>query len=228
MLAKSTWIAIGLALSACGSRSEPAPPPAAAPGSSSLEQASASPTATKPEAAPRLRPPEVAFKEPQPWQSRKKDTPPVPPPDLAQETWRAFVNQNEPIQIKTPVWQLLPPKDTVELAMPAVSKFACAVTPLSIVADQNDFQTKLKGWILTRTLLCSDDGWHSWTEYAHGVRILPDGTREMFAVPQALLREREADSSVRQTYVLLRSDKENREATTGPPRILPNVPVDRD
>jgi hypothetical protein len=76
--------------------------------------------------------------------------------------------------------------------------------------------------------LCSNDGWHSWSEYAHGVRVLPDGTREMLPVPEALLREREADSSVRQTYVLLRSDKEQREATTGPPKILANVKVDED
>jgi hypothetical protein len=224
MLAKSIWIVVGLALAHCGSRAEPAAPQPAAPPT----LASAPLSAAKPEAAPRLRPPEAAFKAPQPWQSRKKDKPPVPPPDLAQETWRAFVNQNQPIQIKTPVWQLLPPKETVELAMPAVSKYSCVVQPLSIEAEQNDFQTKLKGWLLLRTLLCSDDGWHSWTEYTHGARISADGTREMFPMPQALLRERESDSSVRQTYVLLRSDKENREATTGPPRILPNVPVDED
>ncbi len=226
MTSQLKWIALGLALAHCGSRAEPpAPQPKAAP----LETAVAPPAAATPAAAPpALRPPEVPFKAPEAWQSRKKDAPPIPPPDVDAEVWRAFVNQNQPIQIKTPVWQLLPPRETVVLKMPEVSKFACVVLPLSIVSDANDFNTKLKGWLLSRTLLCSDDGWHSWTEYAHGAKIAADGTREMFTVPQASLREREADSSVRQTYVLLRSDKERREATTGPPRIVPDMQVDDD
>lgn len=221
------WIALGLALAHCGSRAEPpAPPqPRAAPLETTAPPPGAVPAAPAP---PQLRPPEVPFKAPEPWQSRKKDAPPIPPPDVDTEVWRAFVNQNEPIQIKTPVWQLLPPRETVALAMPAVSKFACVVTPLSMVSDANDFNTKLKGWVLSRTLLCSNDGWHSWTEYAHSAKIAAEGTREMFSVPQATLREREADSSVRQTYVLLRSDKERREATTGPPRIVPGMRVDED
>jgi hypothetical protein len=223
------WIALGLALAHCGSRAEPPAPPQ--PKAAPIETATAPPSAAAPAApaaATRLRPPQVPFKQPEPWQSRKKDQPPIPPPDVDQEVWRAFVNQNQPIQIKTPVWQLLPPKETVELAMPAVSKFACAVGPLSVVSDANDFNTKLKGWVLTRPLYCSDDGWHSWTEYGHGVKIGADGTRQMLDVPQALLREREADSSVRETYVLLRSDKERREATTGPPRVVPGMEVDED
>jgi hypothetical protein len=224
MKANSKWLALGLALAHCGSHTEPAPPQ---PSAAAAIQA-VPPSAATPQPKPRFRPPSVPFKAPQPWQSRKKGTAPIPPPDLGPETWRAFVNQNQPIQIKTPIWQLLPPQESVELAMPAASKFECVVTPVSFAVDQNDFGTKLKAWVLTRTMLCSDDGWHSWTEYGHGVRVLPDGTREMLPVPAALLRERDADSSVRQTYVLLRSDKEQREATTGPPRILPNVKVDED
>jgi hypothetical protein len=204
----------------CQKPREP-PPPSAATAPAALAKAEPTPP-------PALRPPEVLFVAPTPWQSRKPNTPPVPPPDIDAEVWRAFVTQNEPLQIKTPRWQSLPPRETVEVAMPAISKFRCVVTPLSVVSDANDFNTKLKAWVMTRQLLCSNDGWHSWTEYSHTARIPTDGEREMQLVPQALLREREPDQSIRQTFVLLRSDKEQLEATTGPPRILPGVKVDDD
>jgi hypothetical protein len=227
MRAHIQWIALGLALAHCGARAEPEPAAQAKVGETKAPLSAATPAATA-AAAPKLGPPEIPFVEPKPWHSYKKSVAEVPPPDLSQETWRAFVNQNQPIQIKTPIWQLLPPKETVALRMPEVSKYACVVTPLKVEYDQNDFQTKLKAWVLSRQLLCSDDGWHTWTEYQHGLRLLPDGTREMLAVPQALLREREADSSIRHTFVLLRSDKEVRDATTGPPKIIPGQKVDED
>jgi hypothetical protein len=220
-------IALGLALADCGTKdaatSEP-PPQAAQP----IQTASAPPSAAAPEPAPALKPPERLWKAPQPWQSRKPGTPPIPPPDLAPETWRAFVSQTDPIQIKTPLWQPLAPQDSVDLAMPPGSRFRCNVTPLSITADANDFGTKLKGWTLARTLTCSDDGWRSWTEYLHSTKVQPDGSREIGWVPQALLRERDPNGTIRHTFVVLRSDKEQREATTGPPKILPNVRVDED
>lgn len=228
MRAQLQWIALGLALAHCGPRAEPvrSRENVAPVGEAKAPLAAAVPAAPL---AEKLSPPDFPFVEPKPWRSTfKKNIPEVPPPDLSQETWRAFVNQNDPIQIKTPIWQLLPPKETVALKMPDVSKYACVVTPLKVEFDQNDFQTKLKAWVLTRSLLCSDDGWHTWTEYQHGMRILPDGAREMMAVPQALLRERDANNRIRHTYVLLRSDKEVREATTGPPRIVEGRKVDED
>ena len=199
--------------------------PAPAPQPEAAEQKALSAAAPQPQAA--LKPPQLPFQAPAPWVSRKGGDP-VQPPDVDAQVWRAFVTQNQPLQIKTPKWQSLAPRETVEVAMPEISKFRCVVTPLAIVADTNDFNTKLKAWVLTRRLLCSDDGWHSWTEYSHTTRILPDGTTEMQSVPQALLREREADESIRETFVLLRSDKEQLEAYTGPPRILPGVKVDED
>jgi len=218
MLLRVLTIAVAACASlGCQKSAEPPPPSAAQP--SAL---------TKTEPAPSLRPPEFPFVAPAPWQSRKKDAPAIPPPDVDAEVWRAFVTQNEPLQIKTPRWQALAPRETVEVAMPTVSKYRCVVTPLSIVTEANDFGTKLKAWVMTRRLLCSNDGWQSWTEYSHTARLPTEGEREMESVPQAFIREREPDQSVRQTFVLLRSDKEQLEATTGPPRILPGVRVDED
>jgi hypothetical protein len=168
----------------------------------------------------------VAFVAPQPWQAKREGAAPIAPPEL--ETWRVLVNQNQPPQIKTPRWQSLPPTETVELAMPAGSGFRCVITPLQVAADANEFGTKLKAWLLTRHLLCSGDDFRHWTEYVHPVRVLPDGARETPPESGALLRERDGDDAVRHTYVLLRSDTQTGEPTTGPPRILPGVVVDDD
>ena len=215
-LAACALLALG-----CQKPADPPPPTAATQQQQALASAAPAPP-------PALRPPEVPFVAPTAWQSRKPNVPPVPPPDVDAEVWRAFVTQNQPLQIKTPRWQLLPPRETVEVVMPEISKYRCVVTPLSVVSDANDFNTKLKAWVMTRQLLCSNDGWQSWTEDSHTVRLPTEGERDMGAVPQVLMREREADQSVRQTFVLLRSDKEQLEATTGPPRILPGVKVDDD
>jgi hypothetical protein len=221
-------IALGSGCLHC-TKSEPVPPPAA---TTPQPSAAAAPRAQGLAAA---APPRVEFVAPQPWQaqvqpwqSKKPDLTPVQPPDLAEEVWRAFVSQNEPIQIKTPRWQALPADQTVELQMAEDSHFRCQVTPLVITPEANDFNTKLKAWVMSRTLMCSDDGWKNWTEYSHTVHLAPGGERKMFAVPEALLRERQPDGSVRQTFVILRSDKEQRDATTGPPRILTGVEVDDD
>jgi hypothetical protein len=198
----------GVALVGCGSRAERGAAPAPTP-------------------APAHEPPKFEFVAPRAWQSKKQGSEPIAPPDLSLETWRVLVNQQQPIQIKTPHWQPLPAKETVELSMPDGSGFRCIVPPLVVTADANDFGTKLKAWLLTRSFICSGDGFRTWTEYEHRVRVLPDGSREEpVADTGALLRERGTDQVVRHTFVLLRTTPERREATTGPPKILPGVAVD--
>ena len=102
------------------------------------------------------------------------------------------------------------------------------MTPLQITAEHNDFNTKLLGWSLQRDLLCSADQWRSWTVHPHKLRVLPDGTRKTTVAGEVLFSERDPDQQVRETYVLVRDEPEQRQATTGPPRILPGVPVDDD
>jgi hypothetical protein len=220
------WAPLLLACSglSCGGRAEGGPQPSAAPAPAPQPAAAAQPLQQE----RKYEPPRLEFKAPVAWQSRKSGTPPIPPPDPSAEVWRVFVTQNEPLQIKTPKWQSLPPQENVEVAMPEGSSFRCMVSPLEIATDTNDFNTKLKAWVLKRVLTCSDDGWRNWTEYSHSVRVTPEGQRDMLAVPEALLRERMPDQSIKQSFVLLRSDKEIREATTGPPRILYDRVVDED
>lgn len=207
-------------LIACGSRDERATPASAARPAS---HAAAKPSA---DGARPSAPPAVAFAEPQPWQSAREGTEPIAPPPL--ETWRALVSQHKPHQIETPRWQPLPPKDTVALKMAPGSALRCVVTPLQMTADANDFGTKLKAWVLTRSLLCSGDRFRSWTEHVHSVRVPTEGSRATTAEAAVLLRERDAGAEVRHAFVSVRDDEERRAATTGPPRILPGVAVDED
>jgi hypothetical protein len=216
---------LALALNACGSGDERAASgsPAARPASSASSTPRPPPTG---EQARPSRPPEVAFVAAQPWQSTREGSAPLEPPPL--ETWRALVSQHRPQQTKTPRWQPLAPTDTVELAMPPGSRFRCVVTPLQVTAEANDFGTKLKAWVLARSLLCSGDDFRSWTEHGHGVRLPADGERAITSEATALLRERDAGSDPRHTFVLVRADEESRAAATGPPRVLPGVAVDED
>jgi hypothetical protein len=165
------------------------------------------------------------FSEPEPWKARSGDSV-VQPPDMNAETWRVLVNQTEPIQRKTPQWQALPARETVELAMPAGSKFRCMVPPLNVSSEGDDFGKHLEAWNFRRSFLCSTDDFRSWTETTLQVRMLPDGTRKVGAEAGLLLRDRSEDGAVRETYVLMRSDKEKLHATQGPPQIVADRAAD--
>ena len=207
-----------LALGGCGSdaaspKRDPAPAPTA---SGALTQA-----------PPSASPPSFAYSAPQPFRPNLADAPEVAPPDPAKEAWRALVSQSAPLQKKTPRWQALDAERSVELTMAEGSAFRCIVSPLSVTPEAEEFAKAPDAWVLARTLVCSSDGFRSWTEQAHVTRLLPDGTREITMQGGALLRERDAAGAVRESYVLLRSEPEKREATTGPARIVPgSVGVD--
>jgi hypothetical protein len=144
----------------------------------------------------------------------------VPPPDLTGETWRVFANREQPIQKETPQWQPVPAQLSVELNMPRGSGHRCLVNPVAVAAVPNDWGTKLEGWDLTRKLLCSSDEWRTWTEYPQRLLLSVDGTRTVAFQSEATLRERTASGEVTLTMVLFRSDKEERFATTGAPRVI--------
>ncbi|MET0341022.1 MAG: hypothetical protein ABW252_08465 [Polyangiales bacterium] len=175
--------------------------------------------------AARSAPPVAGFVAPRAWKPTWGDGPPVAPPDLDAETWRVFVNQFEPIQRETPTWQALPAREAITLRMPEGSRHQCVASPLEVVAQPDDFGSKLERWLLSRTVVCSSDGFATWSSHPHRVAIDADGTRRVLARTDALLQERARDGAVRESYVALRSDKEIRAASLGAPRILEGVEV---
>jgi hypothetical protein len=208
------WIGALVAVG-CGSHGDVAKPPApAAQHGDSAQRAS--------------KPPSFTFVAPVAWRSRRAGAPPIEPPDLAQETWSVLVNQNAPIQAKTPHWQALPAGETVELEMPAASHFRCIAAPLQVSAQANVLGTELKAWRFERHVLCSSDGWRSWSEAVHRVRVPIGGERVVGEDAGLLLREQDAAGGVRQTYVLLRSGPQHHDATTGPPQVLDGVAVEEE
>jgi hypothetical protein len=174
-----------------------------------------------------LRAPVFTFSAPSAWHSRRGDAA-VDPPDLARETWRVLVNQNQPIQAKTPHWQALPARETVELQMPPRTAFRCLVAPLDIATRANALGTELKAWLLARRVLCSSDGFRTFTESIHRVRVPIGAPREVGDDAGLLLREQDDAGRVRHTFVLLRSEPEPRAATTGPPRVIDGLAMDDD
>lgn len=209
----SIWCVLGFGLLGACSRTPKADAP---------QPSAAAPVA--PPAAGHV--PTFSFVPPQAWQSKKEGVPPVEPPDMAQETWRALVNQNDPIQFETPRWQPLPASETVELKMRPNSRYRCVVTPLQVEAAANGFQTKFKAWKMRRALLCSADDFLTWHESSLFVRVNADGTREAGPNAGALLRQwdQKDPNLMVHTTVVMRSDKQRLEATVGPPQILTNVP----
>jgi len=160
------------------------------------------------------------FEAPQPWKARVGDAT-VPPPDLDAETWRVLVSQTEPLQRKTPRWQSLPARETVEMAMPPGSRFRCVASPLVVKSEGDDFGKVLEAWHLKRSFHCSSDDFRTWTETLLQVRLDADGSRQLVGSDAGiLLRQRDEDGTVRETFVLMRSDKEKIHATTGPPKII--------
>ena len=209
-----------LALIGCNAKEDPSSQRVPAP---AVTQAVSSAPASASASAPASAPPAIAYVAATTWRSTRPGVPEVAPPVAANETWRVLVNQNQPLQKKTPLWQPLAAERSVELTMPERSAYRCLVTPLASTAHADDFGVKLEAWVLTRSLLCSSDGFRSWTEHGHVLRVRPDGSRDETLQASALLRERDADGRVRETYVVVRSTPEPRAATKGPPRVLPGV-----
>jgi hypothetical protein len=189
------------------------------------EQRSAEPASAPATTRPPL--PIAAFVAPEPFVPRLGDAEPVAPLDLSRETWRIFVERDAPLQRRTPRWQALPAERAVQVTMPAPSRFECHVTPAEVTAVTDDYATELRGWRILRSLVCSRDGFASWTQHPHRVRVELSGEREVEIPTHAYLRERIGDAE-HHIRIILRSDARTTSASVGPPRIVARTALDDD
>ena len=194
-------------LLACAACSGPAPAPAPQP---------PPPSAAKAEVVL----PTQAFEAPKPWTPLRGGGAPVSPPPISELTWQVFVEQYEPHQKPTPEWQPLPAAETVEVKMPAGSRIRCIAPPLRISPEPNDFGSELEAWFLAREVLCSSDGFQTFSAHPYRMHLGVDGKREVDYRSDGLLRERAADGTIIHTAVSLRPEAPRREATQGPPQVL--------
>lgn len=164
--------------------------------------------------------PTTPFVVPQPWKPTQGKGPAVLPPQAADHTWYVYVEQYEPRQKPTPQWQPLPAAETVEVKMPPGSSLRCIVPPLSIAPEPEESGFSLESWFLAREVLCSGDGFRTFSAHPFRMRLMPDGKRELVERSDGWLRERAADGSIVQTQVSLRPEAPRRDATQGPPQVL--------
>jgi hypothetical protein len=191
------------------------------------QKPAAPPEPAAPQVQAVVQPLKFEFKAPAPFKSNDGSKV-VQPPDLDAETWRVMVNQNEPMQFKNPQWQPVPARETVELQMTPGWKYRCVVPPIEVKAQGNEWGTDLEAWLFKRSLLCSNDDFKSWSETVLNVRLSLKGKRKVGPDSGLLLRERGDDGTVKNMFVLMRSDKENTMPTYGPPQIIAGKKVDDD
>mgnify|MGYP003428973212 FL=1 len=188
---------------------------------SGVRQPEQSASAPQPSAAvPQYPSPTQPFSAPQPWKPTQGDGQAVQPPQASEYTWHALVDQYEPHQKPTPQWQPLPAAETVEIAMPPGSSLRCIAPPLKIEAEPEESGRSLESWQLSREVLCTSDGFHTWNAYAYSMRLLPDGKRELSKGSDIWLRERASDGTILHTKLSVRAEALRREATVGPPQVL--------
>lgn len=213
---------VGLLVGACGQQEDAAKalrqPPLPKPLSQTLAK----------EIAPIRQAPKEAYEAAPPFKAWTGQGEPVSPPDANKEVWRVYAERRSPLQRKTPRWQLAKANEAIEVEMPASSRHRCVLQPLRMKPDTNDYGTELKGWQLHRTLLCSGDGWQTWSAQAGILYIDAAGERKEMMRARVFLHELQDNGDVHDYVVMVRTDKERRAATHGPPQILTGVAVDDD
>ena len=164
--------------------------------------------------------PTQPFEAPKAWTPLRGGGAAVSPPAVSELTWHVLVEQYEPRQKPTPEWQPLPAAETVEVKMPAGSRMRCIAPPLHITPEPNDFGSALESWFLAREVLCSADGFQTFSAHPYRMHLTPDGKRELDYRSDGLLNERAADGAIIHTAVSLRAEAPRRAATQGPPQVL--------
>jgi hypothetical protein len=85
------------------------------------------------------------------------------PPEATLRPWRVWVDQERPRQKKNPEWRSFGAKDGALLDMAPDGKWACLVNPVTLLGTIGE-KAKIVGWVASRTIRCSSDGWKTSTD----------------------------------------------------------------
>jgi len=104
--------------------------------------------------------------------------------------------------------------------MPAGSRYRCIAPPLTIDPEPDESGNTLEAWSLAREVLCSADGFKTFSAHPYRMHVEPGGKSARDYGSEGWLRERAADGSILHTVLSVSPESPRREATQGPPRIL--------
>jgi hypothetical protein len=133
---------------------------------------------------PPLPPPFEVWK-PGAWRSFKGAT--AKPPEVTEHPWRVLMLQQDPRPKKNPRWQTIPITESGLLEMPAGTSFLCLYNPVLFRATTDEHMMAVAKWDMLRTVRCTTDGWHTYSEAVHSVAVSPDGQTVTKSVDQTEL-----------------------------------------
>jgi hypothetical protein len=139
------------------------------------------------------------------WKSYKKEV--FAPPAAAVRPWRVLMLQEQPRPKKNPQWKTIAASESGFLDMPEGSGFSCLYNPATFRPWANEHLTGIEKWDVLRSVRCSSDGWHTFSQAVHSITVSADGQAIAKSSEQAELYLSETVSSkLLATTILLRAD----------------------
>jgi len=136
------------------------------------------------------------------------DIPPKPgkpapePSESVLAPFRVWVNQESPMQKKTPEWRSYPAKEGASIELAPDGKWRCLLNPVRIRGKYEETR-KLDFWAVSRTLRCSSDGWATYVEGLVSAQYDETGKREHAEPPAAMYLKDIVGGVPRSTVVVL-------------------------
>jgi hypothetical protein len=134
--------------------------------------------------------------------------PPEPPPSVLRP-WRVWVNQERPRQRKNPEWRSFGARDGALLDIAADGKWRCLVNPVSVLGTVGE-RAKLAGWVASRSVRCSSDGWKTNIEAFVRAAFDPGGNPTEIDSSAALYLNDVVSGQERTTVVVLEGQRVTR------------------
>jgi hypothetical protein len=133
---------------------------------------------------------------------------PEPPPGVLRP-WRVWVNQERPRQKKNPEWRSFGAKEGVVLDIASDGKWRCVVNPVSVLGTVGE-KAKLAGWVASRSIRCSSDGWKTNIEAIVRAGFDPDGNPTQIDSSAVLYLNDSVAGQDRTTVVVLEGERVTR------------------